>query len=580
MPSFPKTALCLSLMLTLSGCASSVVKKASPGSESVGDPAFHSADLLLKAERDSLFIEGDILSREGNFEKAIELFKRVVSLDSASPVPYLRLAAEYRNANKINEAIRTTEKAVAKDPKNIEAHFSLAELYTEEKSFEKAISQYYRILRLQPENSDAALYIGSLYVTTKDFKKAEQYFTSQLKNPGYGTPYLVHYYLGLMHLDQNGSQYQVAAEKAFKTSLKLNPQFEDAAISLAKLYLTQKNRSKALALCKDYEKQNHFSKKMAELKTQIYLDNEDLESAYKQLDQIGSHSTPSLDVEIKMALILIEKKLYVQAIAKLNDIITRVPNSDSARYFLAGVHEESGEVDNAINNYLLIPETSKHFSEAIVHAAYLLKGQGKINQALEVTAQGLKTKADSQVYILRATLLDAKSDLFGAVRLLEEGLAKFSLNTELLYQHAIMLDRLGKKEAMLGQMRKVLEIQPDHVPSMSYLAFSLAELNQHLSQAEELARRALQLTPQDGYVLDTLGWVLFKQKKFSEAIQVLEKAHAYQSSASVIAEHLADAYSMQSQTDKAKKMYEKAVRLSKDESQANKIRSKLKKLMS
>jgi tetratricopeptide (TPR) repeat protein len=264
----------------------------------------------------------------------------------------------------------------------------------------------------------------------------------------------------------------------------------------------------------------------------------------------------------------------------LNDILAKFPKADAARYYLAGVQEESGNVENAINNYLLVPETSQHFSESIVHAAYLLKGQGKINQALAVTAKGLTPKADSQLYIMRAQLLNAKSDYLGAARLLEEGLTKFSKNTEMLFQHAIMLDRLGKKEAMIDQMRKVLEIAPDHVQSMSYLAFSLAELNQHLADAENLARRALELAPQDGYVMDTLGWVLFKQKKFSESITVLEKALQQQSNASVIAEHLADAYSMHSQTEKAKEMYKKAVSLTTDEVRANKIRNKLQKLLS
>jgi Tfp pilus assembly protein PilF len=72
-----------------------------------------------------------------------------------------------------------------------------------------------------------------------------------------------------------------------------------------------------------------------------------------------------------------------------------------------------------------------------------------------------------------------------------------------------------------------LAIEPDHVQSLSYLAFSMAELNQTLPEAEKLARHASELAPKDGYVLDTLGWVLYKQKKFSESIKVLEKAHQY-----------------------------------------------------
>nr|BFD66540.1 hypothetical protein HAGR004_15620 [Bdellovibrio sp. HAGR004] len=194
---------------------------------------------------------------------------------------------------------------------------------------------------------------------------------------------------------------------------------------------------------------------------------------------------------------------------------------------------------------------------------------------------GLKKKAyQPQVYTMYASLLDAKSDYLGAARVLEEGLAKFSKNATLLFQHALMLDRLGKKDVMIAQMKALLTLEPNHVQSLSYLAFTLAELNQNLPEAEKLARRALELEPADGYVLDTLGWVLFKQKKFAESIKVLEKAHEYQSSASIIAEHLADAYSMQSMKEEAKAMYLKAATLAGDVSKANVIHDKLQRLAS
>jgi Tfp pilus assembly protein PilF len=77
---------------------------------------------------------------------------------------------------------------------------------------------------------------------------------------------------------------------------------------------------------------------------------------------------------------------------------------------------------------------------------------------------------------------------------------------------------------------------------MSYLAFTMAEMNQNLGEAEGLARRAFELAPKDGYVLDTLGWVLYKQKKFTESIKVLEKAYEYLPTASIIAQHLAEAH--------------------------------------
>ncbi|MGE5087258.1 MAG: tetratricopeptide repeat protein [Bacillota bacterium] len=573
-----KTTTGIALLLSLSACASTPTKdKTPPPAQNFIAPSATSEKLKIRAEADYQFVLGDVLSREGNSAKAVEHFEKVATLDPA-PAVYLRLSAEYQKLNRTKEAILNAEKAVAKDPQNIEAHFILGSLYSADEAYDLAITQYNVILHMQPKNTNAIIYLGSLYGNKKDFKKAEHYFNILLKDAKYDSPYLIHYYLGLMYSDQKG--YELAAENAFNRSLKLKPEFEDALTSLANLYLQQKKSHKALALCLSFQKQEGFRRSVADLITQIHIDNGDLDKAYEQLDFISSHSESSLESQMKMALILIKSKHISQATVKLNEILAKYPDADSARYYLAATYEESGDADKAIHNYMLIPPSSEHSSEAIAHAAYLLKGEGKINQALALTTQELKTKADPQVYIMHASLLDAKADYLGAARSLENALKKYSQNTELLFQHAIMLDRLGKKDAMIAQMKKVLEIAPDHVQSMSYLAFTLAEQNQNLSEAEKLARHASELAPRDGYVLDTLGWVLFKQKKFSESIQVLERAYAYQPSASIIAEHLADAYSMQSQSEKAKEMYKKATGLTTDEFRAHEIRIKLAKLNS
>lgn len=573
LPSF-KTPASIALLLTLTAC-SSLPKKES----SIPDSRAENSTINTRSQADYNFILAEVSSHEGKPERSIELFEKVLAMDPASPTVHMRLSAEYLKADKMDKAIFHAQQAVQQDPKNIEAHLFLGGLYSAEKLYDKAISQYTLVLRLQPENEEAPVYIGSLYADKKDYKKAEQFFNSLLNNPNYETPHVAYYYLGLIRQDQDGVKHQVAAEKAFKKSLDLKPDYEDAVVSLANFYLKNNDRTKALDLCLEFQKQNRFNRSVADIIAQIHIESGEADKAYEQLEVIAGNSEDSLENQMKMALLLIEQKRFHLAAAKLKDIVTKSPSADSARFYLAAVYEETGAVDSAIHEYMLVPPSSAHFSEAVVHAAHLLKGLGKINQALDVTEKGLKTKADQpQVYTMYASLLDAKSDYLGAARILEEGLNKFSKNVALLFQHALMLDRLGQKDSMIAQMKKVLELEPNHVQSMSYLAFTLAEMNLHLSEAEKLARRALELEPTDGYVLDTLGWVLFKQKRFAESIQVLKKAYGYQSSASIIAEHLADAYVMESMTEEAKAMYNKAAGLTTDEARTRQIRNKLLKL--
>ncbi|WP_253715566.1 tetratricopeptide repeat protein [Bdellovibrio bacteriovorus] len=484
-------------------------------------------DFSDRMRADSLFIEADIYSREGKSARAIELFEKVVTLD---PAPYvrLRLAAEYYKVNKNSAAIAHAEKAIKQNPQDVDAYILLGGLYSADKKDDLAIAQYNQALHLDPENAEATLSLGSLYTQLKAYKKAAKLFTSLLKNPEYKTPHLAHYNLGLMYAHQGGAKNQSAAIHEFKKALELRSWHTDSLTSLANIYLEQGNQELALEM-------------------------------YERLEE---NSDLSIESQMKMVLILIEQKRFNLAATKLKDIVTENPSADGARYYLAAVQEQTGELDEAIKNYMKVSAKSENFSQAVVHAAYLLKSMGKIKQALVITEKGLKANADKpQVYTMHASLLGAKADYLGAAKILEQGLTKHSQNSELLFQYALAMDRLGKKNEMMAQMKKVLELEPDHVQSMSYLAYSMAELNLQLPEAEKLARRAVELQPQDAYVLDTLGWVLFKQNKVASAIEVLEQAHQAQPNAKIIAEHLAQAYAKQDLAEKSAAMYKIAAEL-------------------
>ena len=100
-------------------------------------------------------------------------------------------------------------------------------------------------------------------------------------------------------------------------------------------------------------------------------------------------------------------------------------------------------------------------------------------------------------------------------------------------------------------------------------------MNKDLDEAESLVRRAMKLKPDDGYITDSLGWVLFRQGNYKEAIATLENAYRLKPDEAIIAEHLGDAYRMYALRDKARQMYLRAVGLEKDDTNVAKIKQKL-----
>lgn len=589
-----RTAIILPLLMTLTACATFTASESekAPYYEASFDDrnrapaAFAPATsvsqdntldpVYMRTQADYYFAMGEAYSLEGNSQKAVDSFKMTLVYDQNSSTVNMRLATEYLKLGMISESLVQAEEAVKKDPKNVDSHLLLGGLYSSTKSYAKALQQYETVIKLHPTNTEAPLYIGALYSEQKQSEKAIKYFESLTKNPDYTSQHLAHYYIGRVRMDQVELKFQKMAEDSFKKSLQLKPDFADAVLSLGVLYSKQKKDDKAVALYREFQKQNTPSARVAEVLAQIYIDRSEYDNAYEQLEVVESESDEPLNARMKMALILIEQKRYDIAADKLEAVLKEAPESDKVRFYLAAVYEETQKSEKAVKEYNKIPVTSSYYGESVVHSAYLLKNLGRLNEALEVVSQGIKNRNDQpQIYAMYASLLDEKNDYLSAAKVLEDGLKKFPENAQLRFYFGTISDRLGHKDVVVTEMQKVLELDPNHVQSMNYLAFTWAEMGSRLGDAEKLARRALELEPKDGYVLDTLGWILYKQAKFSESIKFLEAAHANQSKVSIIAEHLGDAYYKQSMVDKARSMYQKAADLETDKKKVEELRSKI-----
>ncbi len=95
----------------------------------------------------------------------------------------------------------------------------------------------------------------------------------------------------------------------------------------------------------------------------------------------------------------------------------------------------------------------------------------------------------------------------------------------------------------------------------NFIGYSWADRGIHLDESEKLIKKALKLKPEDGYIIDSLGWVYFKQGRIDEAIAALEKAVLLAPKDAIIAEHLGFAYLSNNQFERARHMFKQALEL-------------------
>jgi tetratricopeptide (TPR) repeat protein len=208
--------------------------------------------------------------------------------------------------------------------------------------------------------------------------------------------------------------------------------------------------------------------------------------------------------------------------------------------------------------------------------ANLQRQKGDLRAAVGTLEKALKQQDDMpQLYAFYATLLDEQKNYKQALHMLNVAVEKFPENTQLRFFYGTMHDRLGDTTETIVQMKKVLDIDRDHVQALNYLAYTLAEVGKDLDEAYGFAERALKLQPNDGYILDTIGWIHFKRGEIEQAVKYLEAAYAANSDEAIIAEHLGDAYLRFQMWQKAQKMYLRAAKLEVDHSKTVKIQEKL-----
>lgn len=197
--------------------------------------------------------------------------------------------------------------------------------------------------------------------------------------------------------------------------------------------------------------------------------------------------------------------------------------------------------------------------EVQVRRASLLAREGKVAQAREMIRRlPEKTTDDARMKILAEAqvLRDAKR-WADANTVLAQGNQRFADDVELIYEQSMMLEKLDKLADMERLLRRVIELKPDHQHAYNALGYSLAERNVRLPEARSLIKKALELSPGEPSITDSLGWVEYKLGNREEAIRLLREAYQGQPDAEIAA-HLGEVLWVSGKTDEARRVLREA----------------------
>ncbi len=322
-----------------------------------------------------------------------------------------------------------------------------------------------------------------------------------------------------------------AAAQALQTFLVRQPKAREVRIAYARLLTEQKQYRQA----------------RAEFATLLKSDPKDLSILFA----LGVLSAQTDDYKAAEGYLT----SYIQILGA-NPDEGRDPTQ--ALLLLSQIAQERKDTDAALK-WLAQIEPGPAYIGAQIRRAQLVAARGQLDEArrmlTEIPTEGEREQL--QVVQADAQLLRDAGQPQQAYEVLRRALQQFPDNTDLLYDYAMAAEKLDRLDVMERALRRIMQLAPKNQHAYNALGYSLADRNLRLPEALELIQKALQLAPEDPFILDSMGWVQYRLGRLQEAEDYLRRAYALQPDAE-IGVHLGEVLWVKGQRDAAQQLWRDA----------------------
>lgn len=232
-----------------------------------------------------------------------------------------------------------------------------------------------------------------------------------------------------------------------------------------------------------------------------------------------------------------------------------------AQLMLAQVAEKRGDIAEA-ERWLAMVSNRDLLVQTQSRRASLLARQGKMQEARELIRKLPEQEpGDARLKLLaEVNLLREFKQFEPALELLTRAAAAAPQDTDVIYEQAMMAEKLGRLEQMEQLLRRAIQLKPDNAAAYNALGYSLADRGLRLPEAKQLIQKALEFAPNDPYIQDSLAWVEFRLGNKQEALRVIEIAYRAKPDAEIAA-HFGEILWSLDQRDRARQLWREGMEL-------------------
>ena len=254
------------------------------------------------------------------------------------------------------------------------------------------------------------------------------------------------------------------------------------------------------------------------------------------------------------------------------------PNMDIAKYSLAEIYDDQKSKEIALKKLNSISSESFFYLPSNLKKLSILKSS-RLNAEHKKHLFKIKDKWPNNKFIMlqMADYFKSKSNFYEAIQIYKKIIENHGENNRLLFLYASSLDKMGEWHKAKELLIKILKTDPEETYTLNYFAYSLALRDEELDLALNHIKKALSLDPNNGFFLDTLGWVEFKRENYTSSVFYLEKSIMILPRSSEVMDHLGDCYLKLGRTKEAVYEWKKALKYENNITVINSIKDKLNK---
>ncbi|MFQ6613440.1 MAG: tetratricopeptide repeat protein [Fidelibacterota bacterium] len=518
-----RTIIFLSVILLINSCS------LRPTEPQVEPPPVQEQKTELDPEALQHFMDGQVYMNQGNYAMAVIELQDALIADPSISTIHVSLAECFFNLGKPERAFSHLQSAIKLDPRDTEAHEMLGQYYLVQKEYPKAREEFEFLSSQDSENVD---YILALAEIARLSGKAEE---------------AIDRYLAAYYMDTSN----------------IRP-LEQAA----QLALQEKIPDKALKIFSELIQENPKNERYLQAFTDLAVMNRDFRSGIEGLKTLAGIQGNTPQILIQMALLYIQDDHPDSAKLTLESLVAADSTNKMGLHLLSSLNLEMEDYSASLDYAHRLIREYPDYPQGFIDVALVFLNQDQYDQvvaALEGVADQFKDDFTIQ-YLLGASYQQLK-DLNQAENYLTRAV---DINPDFRtawHSLAIIYDTNQRWAESDHIYQQLIDSDSTDAQAFNNFAYSLAERNEKLERALELADKANRLSPDTPAYLDTMGWIYFKIGQYDQARNYIQSSVELDSTNAVVLEHLGDVYSKLNQRQKAQQYYREALRIGGDNPQ-------------